>query len=226
MIGLQFLKAIVVRLRLKRRFPTSVIHVGSTADSASVLGAYTVLFRNVALIDTNVGDYSYIQSGTSINNAEVGKFCAVASGVSIGLAAHPTFMVSTSPVFYDNKQPLPKFFTDKQLFTQTLPRTSIAADVWIGQGVLIKAGITIGVGAVIGAGAVVTRDVAPYSIAAGNPCRHIRFRFSEDTCKKLLETRWWELDETKLQEVVPLFHDPELLLKHFDNQYNGITGQS
>jgi acetyltransferase-like isoleucine patch superfamily enzyme len=176
------------------------------------LGAQTVLFRNVALIDTDLGDYSYVQSGTSIYNAEVGKFCAVASGVTIGLAAHPTFMVSTSPVFYDNKQPLPKFLTDKQLFTQTLPRTFIGADVWIGQGALIKAGITIGVGAVIGAGAVVTRDVAPYSIAAGNPCRHIRFRFSEEICQKLLETGWWELDDTKLQDMAELFNDPELFL--------------
>ena len=35
-------------------------------------------------------------------------------------------------------------------------------------------GVTIGDGCVIGAGSVVTRDIPPYSFAAGNPCRVIR----------------------------------------------------
>jgi acetyltransferase-like isoleucine patch superfamily enzyme len=43
--------------------------------------------------------------------------------------------------------------------------------VWIGGGVTVLHGVTIGDGAVIGAGSVVTRDVAPYTVAAGNPCR-------------------------------------------------------
>ena len=34
--------------------------------------------------------------------------------------------------------------------------------------------MTIGEGSVIGAGSVVTRDVPPYSLAVGNPCRVIR----------------------------------------------------
>lgn len=50
----------------------------------------------------------------------------------------------------------------------------IGNDVWIGAGVSILAGVTIGDGAVIGAGSVVTRDVAPRTFAAGNPCRFIR----------------------------------------------------
>lgn len=32
----------------------------------------------------------------------------------------------------------------------------------------------------------VTRDVEPYSIVAGNPARFIKYRFSEDIRKKLL----------------------------------------
>ena len=36
--------------------------------------------------------------------------------------------------------------------------------------------MTIGEGAVVGAAAVATRDVAPWSIVAGNPARHVKDR--------------------------------------------------
>lgn len=49
----------------------------------------------------------------------------------------------------------------------------IEDDVWIGAGVKVLKGVTIGKGSVIGAGAVVTKDIPPYSIAAGVPCRVI-----------------------------------------------------
>lgn len=52
----------------------------------------------------------------------------------------------------------------------------IGNDVWIGARVMILPGVHIGDGAVIGAGSVVTKDVAPYSIVAGNPAKLIRMR--------------------------------------------------
>ena len=47
---------------------------------------------------------------------------------------------------------------------------------WVATGAIILPGITIGEGAVVGAGAVVTKDVAPWTIVAGNPARVIRQR--------------------------------------------------
>ena len=53
---------------------------------------------------------------------------------------------------------------------------SIGAYVWIGAGATILPGVTIGEGAVVGAGSVVSKDVAAYSIVAGNPARFIKHR--------------------------------------------------
>jgi acetyltransferase-like isoleucine patch superfamily enzyme len=46
---------------------------------------------------------------------------------------------------------------------------TIGDDVWVGGGAIILPGVTIGEHSVVGAGAVVTKDVAPYTVVAGNP---------------------------------------------------------
>lgn len=207
-----WLKCFIRRILLRRKFPTSVIYVGASVDHSSTLGQHSVLFRDVTLINSNLGAYSYIQSGSVVCNAEIGKFCSIASNVSIGLANHPMHMVSTSPIFYDNSQPLPKFLIDSRIFAETMPRTTIGADVWIGQGVMIKAGITIGVGAVIGAGSIVTKDIPPYAIVAGNPCVLIRQRFEQSLVQQLILSKWWELEDEELKARAPTFVDPKLFL--------------
>ena len=50
----------------------------------------------------------------------------------------------------------------------------IGDKAFIGCNVIVLKGVTIGEGSVIGAGSVVTRDIAPWHIAAGNPCREVR----------------------------------------------------
>lgn len=53
---------------------------------------------------------------------------------------------------------------------------TIGDHVWVGAGATILPGVTIGSGAVVAAGSVVTRDVAPFTIVAGNPARFIKDR--------------------------------------------------
>lgn len=50
----------------------------------------------------------------------------------------------------------------------------IGANCWIGAKVTVLDGVTIGQGSVIAAGSVVTKDIPPYSVAAGTPARVIR----------------------------------------------------
>ncbi|MCJ1368869.1 hypothetical protein MMC20_000076 [Loxospora ochrophaea] len=50
----------------------------------------------------------------------------------------------------------------------------IEEDVWIGGNAIFLPGVRIGRGATVGAGSVVTKDVPPFSVAAGNPARIIR----------------------------------------------------
>jgi maltose O-acetyltransferase len=53
---------------------------------------------------------------------------------------------------------------------------TIGEEVWIAMGVMILPGVTIGDGVIIGAGSVVTKDLPPWTLAVGNPCKVIKQR--------------------------------------------------
>ena len=56
----------------------------------------------------------------------------------------------------------------------------IKDDVWIGANAIILKGVTINQGSIVAAGALVVKDVEKYSIVAGVPAKHIKYRFSND----------------------------------------------
>jgi chloramphenicol O-acetyltransferase type B len=80
----------------------------------------------------------------------------------------------------------------------------IGSDVWIGMRCILLGGITIGDGATIGAGSVVTKDVPPYEVWAGNPATKKKDRFDEETKNKLIEMKWWDWEDKRIIEAVPL----------------------
>lgn len=63
-------------------------------------------------------------------------------------------------------------FTLKSLPLVVAP-IEICEDVFVGAKALILPGVRIGEGGIVGAGAVVSKDVAPWSIVAGNPAKVI-----------------------------------------------------
>jgi len=62
----------------------------------------------------------------------------------------------------------------------------IGKNVWLGDGVVVMPGVKIGDGSVIGANSVVTRDVPPFTIAAGSPAAALKkFDFTTQEWRKL-----------------------------------------
>ena len=58
----------------------------------------------------------------------------------------------------------------------------VGNDVWLGDRGIILPGVHIGDGCIIGAGSVVTRDIPPYSVAAGIPAKVIKDRKNAEEC--------------------------------------------
>ncbi|MNE62625.1 Virginiamycin A acetyltransferase [compost metagenome] len=63
----------------------------------------------------------------------------------------------------------------------------------------------IGNGSIIGAGSIVTKDVAPYAIVVGNPAKPIRKRFSDQLINEIEALQWWNLSDSELEKIKPLF---------------------
>ena len=74
----------------------------------------------------------------------------------------------------------------------------IGVNVWIGAGAIVLGAVTVGHGSIIGAGSVVTKDIPPFSIAVGNPCKVVkRFNFKINDWERVSE-----FDE-KLENLMP-----------------------
>jgi acetyltransferase-like isoleucine patch superfamily enzyme len=86
----------------------------------------------------------------------------------------------------------------------------VGGDVWVGYEALIMSGVTIGDGAVVAARAVITKDVEPYEIVGGNPAKHIRWRFDEQTRAALLRIRWWDWPTEKVERLRHEIDSPDV----------------
>lgn len=166
------------------------------------------------VVSTKMGRHSFCGYNCEIVNCDIGSFCSISSGVIIGGGAHPMNWVSMSPVFYSGRDSVKKKYVTHSRVQHK--KTIIGHDVWIGQNVLIKQGVLIGTGAVIGMGSVVTKDVAPYSIVAGNPARLIRYRFDSGLIDKITESEWWDFDDDKLLKYAKSFNDPLEFIRLLD----------
>ena len=149
--------------------------------------------------------YTYGCDGVVVKDFEtgeklrIGKFCSLSSGITILLGGnHPIQNVSTYPfgVLNTNK------FSGSINIEKIIKDTVIGNDVWIGHGVTILTGVTIGDGAVIAANSNVVKNVEPYSIVGGNPAKFIKKRFTDEQISDLLQIKWWNLEDSKINELL------------------------
>lgn len=135
-------------------------------------------------------------------NLIIGKYCSIAACLTILLGGnHRVDWISTYPFghvsgFDWGAVPVDHLSTKGDIV--------IGNDVWIGYDVTIMSGVHIGDGAVIAAKSVVTKDIEAYSIAAGNPAIHKKYRFPLHVRKALLKMQWWNWSDIKVKQAIPL----------------------
>jgi acetyltransferase-like isoleucine patch superfamily enzyme len=116
-----------------------------------------------------IGEGTFLNLGVmvaAVALVEIGSHCMLANGC---------FVTDGNHRFDDPSQPVTwQGFSSKGA-------TRIGDNVWCGANVVVTSGVTIGERCVIGANSVVTRDIPPYSIAAGSPARVVReLSYAED----------------------------------------------
>jgi acetyltransferase-like isoleucine patch superfamily enzyme len=110
------------------------------------------------------------------DNVLIGRDCRfyAANGIVIGndvMIANTVSLISVDHEFSDKKRPM-----NAQGLHLDESSIVIGDDVLIGDKVVVLKKVKIGKGSIIGAGSVVTKDIPPYSIAAGNPAIVVKKR--------------------------------------------------
>ncbi len=127
------------------------------------LGAKSVI-EDFSTINNGVGDV-LIGFGSLIGLGNV-----IIGPVKIGnnvIIAQNVVMSGLNHIYSDINMPI-------SLQPVTVKQITIEDDCWIASNSVITAGVTIGKHSVVAAGSVVTKDVAAFSIVAGNPAKTIK----------------------------------------------------
>jgi acetyltransferase-like isoleucine patch superfamily enzyme len=163
---------------------------------------------------SSFGPHSYNKDAITIRTwgegatLEVGDFCSIAVCTIYLGGNHRSDWITTFPFGHH----LQKTYNGQ--FNLGHPATrgnvKIGNDVWIAEHSTIMSGITIGDGAIIANNAHVVKDVEPYTIVGGNPARYIKHRFSKDIIDKLLQIKWWNWTDAKINENLKLLTSDKL----------------
>jgi len=144
-----------------------------------VLGKDVRLAKFINLYGCQIGDESKIGTFVEIQkNARVGKRCKISSHTFIceGVTIEDQVFVGHGVTFINDSYPR-STTASGELQTEKdwkVEATLVKKGASIGSGATILSNVVIGEHAIVGAGSVVTRDVADYTIVAGNPARELR----------------------------------------------------
>jgi acetyltransferase-like isoleucine patch superfamily enzyme len=131
-----------------------------------------------------MGEASIIEDFSAVNNASgdvlighhtlIGMCNVIIGPVTMGnniILAQHVVLSGLNHIYEDVSRPI----ADQNVRTAPIV---VEDDCWIAANVVITAGVTIGKHSIVAAGSVVTKDVPPFSIAAGNPAKVIK-RYDE-----------------------------------------------
>lgn len=192
-------------VRKKRLGARPLVHeTAVTRDSR--FGKFCKIGARTTVIESVLGDYSYAVNDCEIVYCDIGKFVSIGALAGLNPANHPYERAAQAHFTYRSWQ----YFEDvadeaAEFEKRRAQRVAIGHDVWIGRAAIVLPGRSIGNGAIVGAGAVVTRDVAPYTIVAGNPAKVIRRRFSPEIAERLDRLAWWDWSHARLRKALPDF---------------------
>lgn len=134
-----------------------------------------------------IGDASYI-----------GSRCVLRAGTGIRVGKH-VLIASNALLSSDPGHPVDAMKRRTQCApTETLGEIVIGDDAWLAYNVAVLGHVTIGEGAIVAANSVVTKDVAPYTLVAGNPARVVK-RLSRGDDDAVLEALELEASTERLK---------------------------
>lgn len=120
-----------------------------------------------------LGDYAQIGAGSVIRCVEkvyIGELTAISTNVVIAdNNNHPV-----NPFDREVMQMTPAGSYERSWIHSAHSPIIIERNCWIGENSRICKGVHIGEGSIVAANSVVTKDVPPFSIAAGNPARIVK----------------------------------------------------
>ncbi|MBN9299883.1 MAG: acyltransferase [Filimonas sp.] len=127
-----------------------------------------------------MGARSVIEDFSTVNNGVGDVFIGENTFVGMSNVLIGPLRIGNNVILAQNvvMSGLNHIYTDisRPIVTQnvTTAQIVIGDDCWIAANAVITAGVTIGKHCVVAGGAVVTKDVADYSVVAGNPARVIK----------------------------------------------------
>jgi len=149
---------------------TASIHAAAIVEDGARIGARTRVWAFVHILpgavigeDCNICDHVFIE-----NDVVLGNRVTVKSGIYLwdGLRIEDDVHLGPNVVFTNDRYP-----RSRQAFL--IEPIVIRAGASIGANATLLPGVVVGQSAMIGAGSVVTRDVAPFTLVAGNPARQL-----------------------------------------------------
>lgn len=138
----------------------------------------------------------------------IGNYCAFGNNLKIITLNHdynyPSILGKFYKTYFNSSHP--GELNNNPTIERTKGNVYIGSDVWIGDDVTILSGVKIGHGCCIGTKSLVTKDLPPYSICGGIPCKVLKYRYIDSIINFLMKLKWWDWTDDKIKKNKKFFY--------------------